>query len=165
MKEEWGDIPGYEDQYEVSSTGIVRSKPRLKWGGRGWYNSNGRVLKSHIRNSGYSHVILCKDSKTRCYFIHQLIAMAFWGHTPDGTSGMVVDHIDNNPSNNNIENLQVISHRENCYKDKDAPGVYWHNKNQKWCAVFTFRYEKKYIGSFDTKAEAKEAYINMVESL
>ena len=56
MKEIWKDIKGYEGLYQVSNLGRVRSLPR-----------NGtvkeiRLLKQHVKNSGYYIVILSKNN-------------------------------------------------------------------------------------------------------
>jgi ribosomal protein L15E len=63
--------------------------------------------------------------------------MAFLNHTPCGYK-IVVDHIDNNiKTDNRLENLQLITQRENVSKDiKNTSskyiGVCWHKKAKKW---------------------------------
>ena len=51
--EEWKDIPGYENQYQISDTGIVRSLPRKTVDGRGSYILKGKIQRIQIGRSGY----------------------------------------------------------------------------------------------------------------
>ena len=78
---------------------------------------------------------LSKDGVQKFFNVHVLVAMAFLGHTPNGWA-LVVDHIDNDPKNNNIENLRVITQRENTSRAKIGSskyvGVSWHKNHKKW---------------------------------
>lgn len=160
----WKDVPGYEGLYVVSTDGRVKSVARRKWAGKGWYHAPDRELKPNNSN-GYRNVVLSKDGELRTYGVHQLVAMAYLKYTPNGTSGDVVDHIDNDPSNNHISNLQVISHRHNCHKDKKLPGTYYHKKNNKWCAYYRLKGKRKYIGSYNTQEEAHASYLKAISQL
>lgn len=107
-KEIFKDIPGYENEYQVSNLGRVKS---LKCGKE-------KILKQvKDKTRGYYFVGLSINGKCKPYLTHQLVAMAFLNHKPD-KSKIVVDHINNIKNDNRLENLQVISQRENCSKDK-----------------------------------------------
>ena len=108
MKEIWKDIEGYEGLYQVSDLGRVKS---LKFGKE-------RILKQNQTYKGYLVVTLSENGKTKTRNVHVLVAMAFLDHKPDGTQKVVVDHIDNNKNNNTLDNMQLISHRENVSKDR-----------------------------------------------
>lgn len=89
--------------------------------------------------------------------------MAFLSHTPDGTHKIVVDHINAIKTDNRLENLQLITNRQNCVKDKQSKtssfaGVSWHKKSSKWRAAFF--YKKVYIdlGLFSEETQARDAY-------
>jgi hypothetical protein len=148
----WKTIPDYED-YQVSNLGNVKS---LKWGKE-------KILKGALGSYGYYEVNLLKDKKQKIFKVHKLVAMGFLGHKPDGTHKIVVDHINNIKTDNRVENLQLITNRENCCKDKRGgsssfAGVSWHKKSSKWRAAFF--YNKTYIdlGLFEQEAQARDAY-------
>lgn len=54
-------------------------------------------------------VILSKDGKTKGHQVHRLVAEAFLG-----PSNLTVNHIDEDPSNNTLENLEYMTSAENC---------------------------------------------------
>jgi hypothetical protein len=105
--ENWKDVPDYVGLYKVSNLGRVKSS----------LHSFKRVLKAGVDGKGYYTVALTKRGEAKTFKVHQLVAMAFLNHKPCGYE-LVVDHIDNNKLNNNLSNLQLISHQENCTKDR-----------------------------------------------
>lgn len=149
--EVWKDIIGYEGKYQVSNFGKVKS---LK---------TNKIKNGYPNNKGYLLVSLSKSNKYNSFTIHSLVAVAFLGHKPDGTCKIVVDHIDNNKLNNNVNNLQLISQRENASKDKingtsKYVGVSWNNNHKKWfCSIF-FKGVLIYLGLFDFEKDASHAY-------
>ena len=96
MDEVWKDIEGYEGLYQVSNTGQVKS---LNYKGRGVV----KLLKQAINHNGYNYVILYKNGKTKHYSVHRLVALAF---IPNPDNLPIVNHKDENPSNNNVNNLE-----------------------------------------------------------
>ena len=151
LKEEFRPVPGYEGYYEVSNFGNVKSL------------INDMILKPHFTEKGYQRVDLYKNGKSRHMKNHVLVAMAFLGHVPDGTVKIVVDHIDNNPLNNHVSNLQLISNRENLSKDKkngtsQYTGVTWNKNVNKWKSQIYINGKKKHLGLFEKEDEAYEVY-------
>lgn len=96
----WKDIEGYIGIYQVSNCGNVRS---LRFARK---KDAVRVLKPILNSSGYYVVTLCGKQA----FVHRLVASAFCDN-PNGYN--VVDHIDTNPTNNNVENLRWTTQRGN----------------------------------------------------
>lgn len=163
MTEIWKDVPGYEGHYEVSNLGQVRSIERTtvnpETGRRRWVRQ--QMLKPGDRK-GYKIVKLHKDHKSRMWGVHQIVACAFLGHKRCGYD-MVVDHVDNNPSNNTLENLQVITQRLNSSKDvknktSKYTGVHTIPNSNKFKATITVKGKMEYLGLFKTEEEASAAY-------
>lgn len=170
-KEVFKPVVGYEGLYEVSNLGIVKSLPRTIVRGNGSkLPVKERILKQGLSSNGYLTVSLHKDKKPKTHRIHQLVAMAFLNHKPNGFKGLVVDHKTNNKLDNRVENLQLISQRENASKDKKRGsskyvGVCWHKKNRNWVARIKINGKKKHLGSFTCELEAHEAYQKALNSL
>jgi hypothetical protein len=151
----WKDIPNYEGHYQVSSFGDVKSIARN--------TTKGGVLKKDKGTNGYLQVVLYKCGNRKRFTVHQLVAMAFLGHVPDGTSKIVVDHKDNNKLNNRADNLQLIPHRENASKDKKGftskfIGVSWDKNMNKWKSALRFNGRVIHLGHFELEIDAAKAY-------
>ena len=114
--ERWRPVVGWENFYEVSNNGIVRSCNRWIPG----VNRDGtarisrfksRVLKGTPDRNGYLKVNL-RDGlggvKTR--LVHCLVAEAFLGSRPEG---LVVCHFPDGSWNNRVSNLRYDTHSEN----------------------------------------------------
>lgn len=101
MNEVWKSIKNYEGLYQVSNLGRVRS---LKVG-------NIKNLKPRIITGGYFQVGLCKDNKRSFFLVHRLVWEAFIGTIPEG---MQVNHIDEDKTNNRLDNLNLLTCKENC---------------------------------------------------
>lgn len=100
----WKPVLGYEGLYEASNLGQVRS---IKY-------PITRILKPHYKKRGYAHLGLYTHAgKLCCVQLHKAIYEAFQGAVPEGKE---LDHIDNDPRNNALWNLQAISHGENMRK-------------------------------------------------
>ena len=106
----WKDVFGFEGLYQVSNLGKVRSLDRLVNSGIGIRLYKGRVLKPVNNNDGYLQVALSKDGKQTTFLVHRLVYEAFNGKIPEG---MQVNHIDEDKTNNSIENLNVMTSKEN----------------------------------------------------
>lgn len=158
MNEIWKDIPEYEGLYQVSNLGRVKSLPKKLNNRYSSYITKEKILKLVLDDYGYYLVGLYKNRLGKNKRVHQLVAMAFLNHSPCSFK-LVVDHIDGNPSNNNVENLQLLSNRENTskgYKNKSSRfrGVCWHKIREKWIATGINR---KYLGYFNSEIEAFNA--------
>ena len=151
------DIKGYEGLYQISNLGNVKSLERL--------NDRGNKLKEKILKagltSGYLLVTLSKNVKQKSYRVHQLVAITFLNHTPNWYK-IVVDHKNAIKTDNRLENLQLITFRENLSKDKKGSskytGVSWNKLNKNWVAQITINNERIYLGSFTCQIEAHNEY-------
>ena len=109
--EVWKDVKGYEGLYQVSNLGNVKSLYGLC--GRK-YVKREKILKKtvHLAYGNYYRevVTLRKDKKKKEFKVHRLVAEAF---LPNLENKPMVNHIDGNPLNNRIDNLEWCTNREN----------------------------------------------------
>lgn len=104
--EVWRDAPGFEGFYIVSSFGRVASVEHKDRYGRTF---GGKILKQCARGRYYS-VHLSMFDKRSMQFVHRLVAKAFLDNPNNYTE---VNHKDENPQNNTVENLEWCDHRYN----------------------------------------------------
>lgn len=164
--EEWKDIPNYKGYYQASNLGRARSLDRAIIDSMGRSRVyKGKFLKGSVTN-GYKQTALTKNNVGKTYKFSQLVAMAFLDHTPNGHT-LVVDHIDGNKLNDRLENLSVVTQRENsstCYRadresfSSDFTGVCWHKRDSKWAVFIHYNGGRIYLGSFTDELEASKAY-------
>jgi hypothetical protein len=119
QKEVFKDIPNYEGKYQISNLGRVKSLKRIVVypDKRKDRVQDERILKTGLSSKRYLSVSLWKNGKPRTKLIHVLIAEAFLNHKPCGMK-LVVDHINAIKTDNRLDNLQLITNRENLIKDK-----------------------------------------------
>jgi hypothetical protein len=108
-KEIWKSIPGYDDFYEVSNHGRVRSYYK---GSRG-RSEEPKLKKTPVFAAGYPYVNLHKPAgKPKVVPVHRLVAMVFIAN-PDNKP--CVNHIDGNKENNYCGNLEWVTYSENAF--------------------------------------------------
>jgi hypothetical protein len=110
--EQWKPVVGFEDYYEVSDQGRVRS---LLWRGRQPLRQPRlRKLRRVPRPRGgignYLSVNLCVDRSKYIRFVHVLVLEAFVGPRPPRAQ---TRHKNGVPDDNRVENLQWGTPREN----------------------------------------------------
>ena len=95
----WKPVRNYEGLYEVSNLGRVKSLNYKRTGKE-------KILKAYNNSHGYLQVNLCKDGNREQPLVHVLVATAFLDN-PDNLPE--VNHKDENPKNNMVENLEYCS--------------------------------------------------------
>ena len=103
MEEIWKDIEGYEGLYQISSLGNVKS---LNYRNQGFAKN----IVPKINNSGRLWVELYKNSAKKQYLIHRLVGIAF---IPNPENLPQINHKDEDPRNNSVENLEWCTGRYN----------------------------------------------------
>lgn len=171
MREIWKDIKGYEGIYQVSDFGNVKSIKRTVWMkvNNCYKTIGGIVLKTAIVSGGYCGVSLCANNIKETRLIHQLVAIAFFNHTPCKYK-IVIDHINNNPLDNRATNLQLITQRENTSKDQSGGtskyiGVSWAKKKKSWHSRIVINGKLKHLGYFDKEIAAANMYLQELKKL
>ena len=112
MREVWKPIYKYENSYEVSNYGNIRSLDRyreLKLPNTTVAKIKGKPLKLNIRGLYFS-IQLYKDGKYLQRPVHQFVAYAF---IPNPLNKPQVNHKDGNKLNNNVCNLEWCTASEN----------------------------------------------------
>lgn len=163
----WKPISGYEGYYEISNYGNFRSVDR-------WVNTKGNTKKfikgkdkpvQTRKGTKYKIITLCKKNVLKTYQVHQLVML----HFKDGfIKGTEVNHIDGNPENNRINNLEESNRSHNqlhaCamgLKKKQGKskytGVFYNsrNTNKPWIATLHHNGKSSYgWKGFATEEEA-----------
>jgi hypothetical protein len=155
-KEIWKDIPGYIGLYQVSNWGQVK-------------NTKGNILKHWLNKPGYYVVSLSKNAVVKDFGIHQLVAMAFLDHVPDGYE-IVIHHKNENKLDNNLSNLELTSHRYNVSfnkknKTSNYVGVNWHKQYENWKASIRIDKTGIFLGYYNSEEEASTIYQKAVANI
>ncbi len=111
IDEIWKPVKGYENIYEVSNIGRVKSCERIV------IRSNGRkinfpekIMKPSINHKGYEVIDLRKNGKRECGFVHRLVGKAFI-ENPDNKKQ--INHKNGVKRDNNVDNLEWVTNKEN----------------------------------------------------
>lgn len=166
MKDEiWKDIRGFEGYYQVSNLGNVKSLDRIiVRSNNSKYTSKGKMSNPVKHKDGYHRVNLRKEG-VHIRLVHRVVMESFIG-----TSKLQVNHVDGNKSNNNLLNLEYVTHLENMnhastvLKGKKRYGVR-STPSGKWRADIRVGHLRKSLGTFSNKEEAYkkfyEAYLEL----
>jgi len=151
----WKEIKGFNN-YEVSNYGNVR-------------NFKTKYILKQSFNQSYTCVGLSKKGVTNIKYIHKLVAIAFLNHVPCGHK-LVVNHIDFDKRNNNLDNLEIITQRENANKkhiesSSKYVGVCFNKKRNKWRSAIIIEKERVTIGFYNTEIEAHNAYQQILKNI
>lgn len=123
-REIWKPIPGYLN-YKVSDRGRVKSIDR--YDSKGQFRK-GQILKPIKNKYGYMKVNLCENGSRRDRKVHQLVASAFIGDCPKGKQ---VNHIDEDRTNNCVDNLEYLTPKENCNYGRHRERISASNRGRK----------------------------------
>lgn len=99
----WKPVRGYEQRYEVSTKGRIRSL------------TTGKYMKGDPTKDGYIRIQLWNGKTYKSRMAHRMVAEAFIP-LPDDINEYEVDHKDDNVTNNTVENLQWLTHKDNLEK-------------------------------------------------
>ena len=129
-----------------------------------WKETIGRrVPVGH--EAGRAHYITGRRSvgiRGKKYPNHRIIFLMHHGYMPEQ-----IDHIDNDCTNNRIENLRAATHAQNMANRgmfnnnrSGHKGVSWNKNAQKWCARIGIDGKSIHLGLFDLISDAAAAVID-----
>ena len=143
-------VPGFPN-YRISKKAVIISN-----------NKGNEIIKKQTTDSyGRPIIRLWVDGDRYTFKVSIVMAMTYLGYKKG--CGLVVDHKDNIPSHNWLDNLQLITQRENTSKDKKNKtskytGVWWHKKRNKWKSAIRISGIQKTLGFFVDEIDAAKAY-------
>lgn len=123
MSEElWKDVVGFEGLYQFNKCGTLKSSDRWEYTKNRFSDFKrlrvGKTMVPYVDKNGRYRVCLCKKGLPKKFFIHRLMLETFVGPCP---VGMEACHINDDPSDNRLENLYWGTREEN-NKDKIRNG-------------------------------------------
>lgn len=145
----WKPISGLEDRYEVSTHGRIKSI------------RNNLIMKPIKRKHGYLGIQLhgFKDTNRgmKTFSIHRLVAEAF---IPNPNNCEEVNHIDEDKTNNMVENLEWVTHMENSNRGTRAKRIGEANINNPLRSKVVAQYTKdgELIREFPSLSEVTRNY-------
>lgn len=168
MEEIWKFVIGYEGKYEVSNLGRVKSLDRyVKHPEGGYAFRKGQILKPQKDFGGYLHINLIG----KCRLVHILVCESFLNHNQNDKN-LVVNHINAIRSDNRLENLEIITIRENATygaikknNSSNFTGVCFNKQKQKWCSQIHFKKHKYHLGTFINEIDASNIYKEALSNL
>jgi hypothetical protein len=110
-----------------------------------------------LHRTGYRQIAINR----KLYQTHRLIYIFHNGEIADG---LYTDHIDRDKSNNNIENLRLVTNQENGF-NRGAKGYCFHKRDNKFQAQIRLNGKDTYLGSFNTAEEARAIYLEAKKEL
>ena len=157
LKEIWKPIKGYKGLYEVSNLGKIKSL------------SNNKTKKENMLNpspdsENYMVTALYNKSIIKVVKLAHIVWDNF-GDKPRNGHKLQVDHINGDKSNNRIDNLQLLTNRQNSIKYRMTQkhsskyvGVSLNKENNKWRALIQINNKSKHLGYFINEIDAHLAY-------
>lgn len=134
---------------------------------RGWRIPRKPVKNYTTPNSGTRCRYIAIYVNDRLDLVHRILWVLY--HKKNIPENMFIDHIDGNTSNNSIDNLRLTDNRGNCQNKKNhRDGHLVGTKlrpSGKWVARITIDRKQIHIGTFTTKEQAHEAYLNVLKGL
>jgi len=160
--EEWKDIEGFEGHYSISSFGRIFSHDRF-------ISYKSKTLTGKIKNTPlaiykqYAMACLWKNCKQTAFTVHSLVARHF---VPNFNNGDIVNHLDEDKTNNFFKNLEWTTRRGNVIHSKmknskfGVVGISFNKKRNRYQGRFMISGKLYFIPDSKTLEEAKLLFTN-----
>lgn len=151
--EEWRDVVGYEGRYAVSNLGRIAaySAPYL-CGDRICYRQP-HLIKPCKRGDYLSVALSDGERHRKSYLIHRLVAQAF---IPNPNNLPYINHKDENPLNNRVENLEWCTQSYNCN--------YGGHNARMAKTIHETAYQRRKVVKLTLDGDFVEQYVSIVEA-
>lgn len=114
--EQWKPVPQFEDFYEVSNMGRIRTRvKRMRY-------EAGLVLAKRQIPQGYCYVRLSNDGQKKTFYVHRLVLAAF--NPIEGCEKLDVNHLNGQRDDNRLVNLEWLSHKDNLHYSMRVLGTF-----------------------------------------
>lgn len=147
--EQW--TPIYNGLYSVSNLGNVKANARDIETKTGVRHYKEKILKPEMTQDGHLRIVLSEAGKRKRVFVHRLVAEAF---IPNPDNLPIINHKDENPSNNEVSNLEwcTVSYNNNYNeRNKRIGDKEGHN-------VCVYDKDNNYIDSFPSITKVAKTY-------
>lgn len=168
-KENWKDVLNYEDRYEVSNYGNIRSKERMKYNGKRYHKFKSKILNQRLDSLNRYLLVSFYKNTHKTFLVHRVVAKAF---IPNPLNLPQINHINENKTDNRISNLEWCTNQTNNIlrfdKSKTSSkytGVSYNKLSKKWQARGYKNNKRVGLGYFDTEIEAYNAYLKNKKEL
>lgn len=110
LDNDWRDIPNFP-HYKINKSGQIKRIDAIIKDSNGLeFFRRGRILSNRKHKNGYIQVDMCENGISHTKFVHVLLATVF---IPNPNNLPLVNHIDENPSNNDLSNLEWCNYSYN----------------------------------------------------
>ena len=133
----WKDINDYESIYQINQKGDLKS---LKRKTTGTFTSIDKLIRKDLNKKGYYTYTLYKNGKSQRKLLHRLLAKAF---IPNPNNYPCVNHIDGNPLNNDLSNLEWCTYSYNTIHGYEKNGRLNPNRKLKESEVIEIKEKLK----------------------
>ena len=125
-------------------------------------NETWRPIKFCENDNGYLVAGITINGKSRKFLKHRILYLARnpgWDIL-DNSSSNCIDHINHSRTDNDADNLRVVTHQQNNFNRSNVKGYYWSKSRKKWIAQIMLNQVNKNLGGFDKEEDALAAYLD-----
>jgi len=125
--------------------------------------------KIKLNIDGYKKITIQTEIGSKTLLVHQIIAVIFLNHRINGNT-FVIDHINSIKTDNRLENLRIVTNRENVSKERliksgSFTGVHFVKKTNRFKSQINIKGKSIYLGCYNNAELASQAYQNALKNL